>query len=106
MHVLVMLASVVGFPVGCLGLLLWLAHLEDTLPQGVRRSARRPSPPPILAIPVQRAGPSDATVLPLPLPPARPAAPPDPAAAAPEPAPEPASQPARTVPPTPEPSSA
>jgi hypothetical protein len=36
-----------------LGLLLWLAHLEDTLPRDVLRASRKPAPPPILAIPVR-----------------------------------------------------
>jgi hypothetical protein len=36
-----------------LALLLWLAHLEDTLPRDVRRAATKPAPEPILAIPVR-----------------------------------------------------
>ena len=36
-----------------LALLLWLAHLEDTLPRDVLRASRKPAPPPILAIPVR-----------------------------------------------------
>ena len=38
-----------------LALLLWLAHLEDTLPQDVQRASRMPDPAPILAIPVRPA---------------------------------------------------
>jgi len=40
-------------PLLALGLLLWLARLEDTLPRDVRRAAQRPDPPPILAMPVR-----------------------------------------------------
>ena len=45
-----MFATVMAFPLVCLGFLLWMAHLEDSLPAAVRRSERRPDPPPILAI--------------------------------------------------------
>ena len=48
------LALAVAFPLVCLAMTLWLSHLEDTLPQSVRRSVRKPDPPPILTIPVQR----------------------------------------------------
>jgi hypothetical protein len=41
------------FPVVCLFLLLWLARLEDTLSRDVRRTERKPEPPPILRIPVR-----------------------------------------------------
>ena len=52
MQLVTMLAAVVTFPLLCLAFLLWMAHLEDTLPEAVRRTERRPDPPPILAIPV------------------------------------------------------
>ena len=42
------------FPVAGLGLILWLTHLEETLPRDVATARRRPPPPPILAIPVRR----------------------------------------------------
>ncbi|MGZ4438219.1 MAG: hypothetical protein ACXVWU_09470 [Nocardioides sp.] len=50
--VLVLVAAMV-FPLACLGLLLWLTWLEDTLPVTVARHDRRPEPPPILAMPVR-----------------------------------------------------
>jgi hypothetical protein len=50
--VLVMIGALL-FPLLGLGLLLWLTHLEETLPQAVDRSRRKPEPPPILAIPVR-----------------------------------------------------
>ncbi|HET7735942.1 MAG TPA: hypothetical protein VFK52_08220 [Nocardioidaceae bacterium] len=42
-----------AFPVVCLFLVLWLARLEETLSRDVRRSERKPEPPPILRIPVR-----------------------------------------------------
>ena len=42
-------------PVLGLGLLLWLTHLEETLPRDVSAGQRRPAPAPILAIPVRQA---------------------------------------------------
>ena len=50
--VLVVVAATLS-PLLGLGLLLWLAHLEDTLPRDVLRASRKPEPPPILAIPVR-----------------------------------------------------
>ena len=50
--VLVLSVAVLSPGLGLL-LLLWLAHLEDTLPRDVLRAARTPAPPPILAIPVR-----------------------------------------------------
>jgi hypothetical protein len=41
------------FPLIGLGLLLWLTHLEETLPRAVDQARRKPDPPPILAIPVR-----------------------------------------------------
>ena len=49
--VLVMVGALL-FPLLGLGLLLWLTHLEETLPRDVDRSRRKPDPPPVLAIPV------------------------------------------------------
>ena len=51
--VLIAIAAVLS-PLLGLGLLLWLAHLEDTLPQDVQRASRKPDPAPILAVPVRR----------------------------------------------------
>ena len=45
-------------PLVALALLLWLAHLEDTLPRDVERARRRPDPAPILAIPVRSPAPA------------------------------------------------
>jgi hypothetical protein len=39
-------------PLLALGLLLWLTHLEETLPQAVYAARRKPPPPPILAVPL------------------------------------------------------
>ncbi|HEY7717946.1 MAG TPA: hypothetical protein VH915_04250 [Pedococcus sp.] len=47
-----MLALVVTFPVLCLVFLLWMAWLEDSLPDAVRKAERRPDPPPVLAVAV------------------------------------------------------
>jgi hypothetical protein len=55
--ILVLLVSAT-FPVAGLGFLLWMARFEDRLPDAVRRRVRRPDPPPVLAIPVQRAQPA------------------------------------------------
>ena len=52
LHLLTMLAGVAVFPWLCLGFLLWMAWLEDSLPAAVRRSGRTPDPAPILAMPV------------------------------------------------------
>jgi hypothetical protein len=54
------MAGALLFPLLGLGLLLWLTHLEETLPRAVDRTRRRPDPPPILAIPVRE--PQPATV--------------------------------------------
>ena len=52
MQALLVLVGALLSPLLGLGLLLWLAHLEDTLPRDVRRAATKPAPEPILAIPV------------------------------------------------------
>ena len=49
--VLVLSVAVLSPGLG-LALLLWLAHLEDTLPRDVEAARRQPAPAPILAIPV------------------------------------------------------
>ena len=63
MGVLVTLLGVLMFAPACLMFLLWLSHLEETLPRDVRRARRRPDPPPILAIPVRRPAQPTATLL-------------------------------------------
>jgi hypothetical protein len=55
MHTALMLAVVPLFPLGCLGLLLYLAWLEDRLDADMKKASRRPSPEPIRAIPVHSA---------------------------------------------------
>lgn len=52
MHPLVVLAVAMLIPFACLGLLFWLAWLEDTLDVAVQKSKRRRVPNPVLAIPV------------------------------------------------------
>ena len=54
---LVMVAALL-LPLVAFGLLLWLTHLEETLPGAVERARRKPDPPPILAIPVREPRPS------------------------------------------------
>ena len=54
MRAILQLAFAGTFPLVCLAMLLWLSYLEDTLPQSVRRTVRKPDPPPVLAIPTQR----------------------------------------------------
>ena len=53
MQALLVLVGALLSPLLGLGLLLWLAHLEDTLLRDVRRATREPAPEPILAIPVR-----------------------------------------------------
>ena len=52
MHPALLVALSVFVPFGCLGLLLFLAKLEDTLPNDVERTERSHVPEPILAIPL------------------------------------------------------
>ena len=40
-------------PLAPFGLLLWLAHLEDTLERDVNAAQREPAPPPILSVPTR-----------------------------------------------------
>ena len=49
-----MLVVAVLFPLGCLGLLLWLGRLEDTLVEDMNRAERAAVPPPVVAVPVRR----------------------------------------------------
>jgi hypothetical protein len=55
MHPVVMLAISALIPLICLGLLMWLSWLEDTLPADVRKTERSFEPDPILAVPVEEA---------------------------------------------------
>lgn len=64
MELVTMLATVVTFPIVCLSFLLWMAHLEDTLPAAVRRAGRQPDPAPIREVPVGPFGPAPAVPLP------------------------------------------
>jgi hypothetical protein len=70
MHPALLVALSVFVPFGCLGLLLFLAKLEDTLPNDVERSERSHVPEPILAIPL----PPEPTHKPVPEPEPTPAA--------------------------------
>lgn len=51
MHEAAMVVGAMLFPLVALGLLLWLAHLEDTLERDVNAAQRKPAPPPILSVP-------------------------------------------------------
>jgi hypothetical protein len=53
-----MLLGVTAFPVAGLGLLLWLTHLEETLPRDVRSATRASTPQPVLAVPVRQPEPA------------------------------------------------
>jgi hypothetical protein len=52
-NLIFLLLAVAAFPLACLGFLLWMTHLEDTLPAAVRKAVAEPDPPPIVAIPVR-----------------------------------------------------
>ena len=54
MQAALIVAAAMLSPLLGIALLLWLAHLEDTLTRDVQRAQRKPAPPPILAIPVGR----------------------------------------------------
>jgi uncharacterized iron-regulated membrane protein len=56
MTVVLTLLGVTLFPVAALGMLMWLTHLEETLPGAVRSAQHAPAPPAILEIPVQAPG--------------------------------------------------
>ena len=53
MNVALVALGVLLFPLVGLGLLLWLTHLEETLPRDVGAALRSPTPSPILAMPVR-----------------------------------------------------
>jgi len=52
MQMLLVLTAAMLSPLIGLGLLLWLTHLEETLPRDVHAARRQPPPAPILAIAV------------------------------------------------------
>lgn len=54
MDLMLVLLAVTAFPVACLGFVLWMGVIEDSIPAGVRRAVREPDPAPILAVPVRR----------------------------------------------------
>ncbi|HJR37662.1 MAG TPA: hypothetical protein VJ819_04695 [Nocardioidaceae bacterium] len=68
MHPALLVALSVFVPFGCLGLLLFLAKLEDTLPNDVERSERSNVPEPILAIPLSEPMPAPPVAQPEPAP--------------------------------------
>lgn len=51
MHPLVLVVVSLLIPFFCLGLLLWLSWLEDTLPEDVKRTERRNLPQRVAAMP-------------------------------------------------------
>ena len=53
-----MVLGVAAFPVAALAMLLWLTHLEETLPRDVRSASRTPTPPPVLAVAVRQTEPA------------------------------------------------
>jgi hypothetical protein len=57
MDLFLVLLAAATFPVVCLGFVLWMARLEDSIPDAVRRATRSPDPAPVLAVPVRRATP-------------------------------------------------
>ena len=57
MHPALMVALSVLVPFGCLGLLLFLSWLEDTLAEDVRKAERRYAPEPVVAVPTTRSRP-------------------------------------------------
>ena len=64
MDLLVVLLAAALFPVGCLGFVLWMARIEDSLPEAVRQATRTPDPLPVLAIPVRGPAPTQVVVVP------------------------------------------
>jgi hypothetical protein len=53
-----MVLGLTMFPVAGLALLLWLTHLEETLPRDVRSTLRSRTPPPVLAVPLRQPEPA------------------------------------------------
>lgn len=53
MSQVLIMAGALLLPAVAFALLLWLTHLEETLPRDVRAGMCHPEPPPILAVPVR-----------------------------------------------------
>lgn len=64
MELFLVLLAAATFPVACLGFVLWMARIEDSIPDAVRRATRSPDPAPVLAVPVRRATPDAVVVIP------------------------------------------
>lgn len=64
MELFLVLLAAATFPVACLGFVLWMARIEDSIPDAVRRATRSPDPAPVLAVPVRRAAPAAVVVIP------------------------------------------
>jgi hypothetical protein len=64
MDLFLVLLAAATFPVACLGFVLWMARLEDSIPDAVRRATRSPDPAPVLAVPVRRTTPAVVVVIP------------------------------------------
>jgi hypothetical protein len=62
MDLVLVLVTAAVFPVVCLGFVLWMGRIEDTIPGSVARSVRRPDPAPVLRVPVRRRSPAPAVV--------------------------------------------
>jgi hypothetical protein len=60
MHPALLVALSMIVPFACLGLLLFLSWLEDTLDDGVKKAERRYVPEPIRAVPQPRSRPASA----------------------------------------------
>jgi hypothetical protein len=54
MDLFLALVAATTFPLVCLGFLLVMARLEDSIPEGLSRIGRTPDPAPIVAVPVRR----------------------------------------------------
>jgi len=52
-NIVLTLLGVTLFPVAAMAMLMWLTHLEETLPGAVLSAQHAPAPPPILAVPVR-----------------------------------------------------
>jgi hypothetical protein len=65
-HPVIWVAVAVTFPLACLGLLLGLAHLEDTLPADVRRSRRTAASTPVRSFPTAPVEAREAKVISMP----------------------------------------
>jgi hypothetical protein len=64
MDLFLVLLAAATFPVACLGFVLWMARIEDSIPDAVRRATRSPDPAPVLAVPVRRATPAAVVAIP------------------------------------------